>query len=155
MKAINDLQQLIASLALNSVQSKELKMAAGNAMRRVIRANLKAQKDIHGKPFKARKKLAYVQAFSGKISLNTKMFAAASRSLNQDANANGVYVGYSTVAAKIFAIHNSGGEVAFKKRSGKYVSYSMTKREFLGWSAEMIKQVETAIVDQYLKFQGV
>jgi len=155
MKTINDLQQLVGSLALNNVQAKKLNVAAGNAMRRVVRGNLKDQKDIRGKSFKARKKSSYVQAASGKISLNTKMFAAASRSLSQDANTNGVSVGYSKVIAKIFAIHNSGGKIAFKKRSGKFIAYAMPKREFLGWSPDMVKQVEDAITTAYLKFSGV
>lgn len=154
MKNLNDLQNLVSSLALNAVQAKKLNMSAGNAMRRIVRANLKAQKDTGGKAFSPRKKSTYVRAASGKISLNTKMFRSAGRSLNQDADADGVAVGYSDKFAKIFKIHNFGGNVKFKKKSGKYVSYAMTQRQFLGWNTEMIKQVETAVVDQYLKFQG-
>ena len=158
MKTFNDLQKLIGSLALNLVQRKKLNIVAGNAMRRVVRSNLKTQKDIHGKSFKGYKhpqknKFKHAVA-SGKISMNKKMFSVASRLLRQYNTDTSVSIGFNDPAATIFRSHNSGGEISFKRSSGKFVAYAMPKREFLGWSPEMVKQVEKSVIDQYLKFQG-
>ncbi|BAS67623.1 phage virion morphogenesis protein [Bathymodiolus septemdierum thioautotrophic gill symbiont] len=153
-KNFDNLNELIQGLALNKVQATKLNKAAGNAMRRVVRANLKNQKDTDGKPFQPRKIQKFNLAKNGKISLNKKMFRGASRSLNQDANADGVSVGYSSVAAKILKIHNEGGKVAFRRGSGKYVAYAMPKREFLGWSDSMTSEVRDSIINEYSKLQG-
>jgi len=151
---INELADLINGLALNKVQATKLNRTAGNAMRRVVRANLKAQKDIHGKSFEPRKKLKYTKSFSGKISLNKNMLRTASRSLNQFADEKGVALGYSTVASKILKTHNWGANVKFKRSSGKYVSYLMPKREFFGWSDAMIAEVRNSIINEYSKLKG-
>ncbi len=153
LKDINKISDLIDGLALNNVQATRLNRVAGNAIRRVVRANLKAQKDIHNHPFQPRKKATFLRK-NGKIQLSNKMFTTASRSLNQDANAKGVAVGYSGVAAAILNIHNSGDRVNFKRRSGKNVAYMMPKREFLGWSDAMVQEVRDSIINEYSKLQG-
>lgn len=155
LENLNQLQALVNSLAMTKVQAANLNRVAGNAMRRIVRKNIKQQQDIHGKQFKPRKKSNYTQAKSGKISLNTKMFRAAARYLNQDADADGVAVGYSGKAAHVLRKHNAGLAIKFKRRStGKYVNYKMPKREFLGWSQEMLKEVENSVMNEYLKFAG-
>ena len=66
----------------------------------------------------------------------------------------GIDVGYSGKAAQVLRHHNKGEKIGFKHKLGAYTQYVMPKREFLGWSPEMVKQVEQSVVDQYLKFQG-
>jgi phage gpG-like protein len=155
LKDINELQKIVGGLALNTVQAIKLNNAAGNAMRRVVRANLKQQKNIDGSPFKPRKKVKFTTSKRQKVSATTKMFRHSSRSLNQEATASGVIVGYSYKAGKILKIHNIGGRVNFVRGSGKRVSYKMTQRNFIGWSSDMVEEVKNSVIDAYLKMQGV
>lgn len=161
LKDIEGLSNLIDGLALNKVQATKLNRAAGNAMRRVVRANLRAQKDISGNLFYPRKKSPNAWKRLGREALNRKMFRTASRSLLQDARAEGVTIGYTQRAGKILRIHNFGESVKFKRRRDprtykqtRYVQYMMPKREFLGWSDAMVQEVRDSIINEYSKLQG-
>lgn len=155
LKSLKRISEMVGGLALNKVQATKLNKATAVVMRKYTKSRFTQEKDIHGKRFRPKKKAKFTQAASGKISLNKKMFIKASKLVSTSADANNASVGWMNKRMNVLKIHNEGLVVDFKHpNTGTRVNYKMPKREFLGWSPEMVKQVEQAVVDQYLKFQG-
>ncbi len=149
IKDFNELEKLINSFALTKVQATKLNRAAAVAMRKYVKSRFTKAQDIHGKRFRPRQKETTHTAASGKISLNKKMFVAASKRLKTQADDENASVGWAD--GRRLRKHNEGMRVKFyNAKYGRKVEYTMPKREFLGWSPEMVKEIEQAIIDTYI-----
>lgn len=150
---LQKLDGIIAGLALNKAQSMKISRAAVKAMRKNLRKNLKDQKDIHGNAFKPRSKVIFIKSAGGKISQSTKMFRKTAKAAKPLITAEMASLGFSGGMARIVKSHNFGSieQVNF---SGGARSVNMPKREFLGWSDEMKRDVQKAIIDEYLTLSG-
>lgn len=56
----------------------------------------------------------------------------------------------------VLKIHNEGLPYSFYSHKAKRQIHNiMPKREFLGWSPEMVNEVRESIINEYSKLQGV
>jgi phage virion morphogenesis protein len=154
LKDIGELGDLVDGLALNKVQATKLNRIASNAMRRILAKNIRDQKDIHGRPFTPRKKLK-LSIRNNKIKKTGKMFQKVARLSVVESDDKNAYLGFNSKMARIVDVHNMGGVLSFKRSSGKMVIQEIPKREFFGWSDEMVREVRESIINEYSKMQGV
>ena len=152
---------LLANLKLDDKQKQKLNRDLANMARRHFRAQISAQKDIHGKSYAPRKRRQAIMTASGKVKINKNMLMGLSRMLQTQADADGFRVGLSGMAGVVGQIHNEGQSVTFPRRiNGWFDSkantwtggtkrkglYRMPKRPFIGWDKDLIKKIEMEII---------
>ena len=146
-----ELNGILAGIVMPATEKIKLHRKMANLARKSIRTNLSKQVDIDGKAFVSRKKQAYTVTKLGKLKVKHKMLTGFSRHLISIGNADGLAVGFTSAFAGIADVHNQGKRIDWQNKKTKTSgSYTMPKRQFLGWSKQLSKQ----LVDEISKSIG-
>ncbi|WP_373020733.1 phage virion morphogenesis protein [Thiomicrorhabdus sp.] len=155
-----EIVNLLQNLMLADGDKKKLNRNLANMVRRYFRAQIKSQKDIHGKRYAPRKRRKVGFTDKGRSKPNKNMLNGLSRMLMTASDADGFSVGLAGLAAKVGRVHNEGQVVTFPRRMNGWFdsksnlwkggikgkgAYKMPQRPFIGWNKDLTTQISLEI----------
>lgn len=163
LKTPEELVSLIESMQLTPKENLALNKECANHTRRYFRAQIKAQRDINNKAYAPRKRQKNSFNKNGKLSTSNNMFSGLSKNIKTHVSADSFSVGLAGLEGHIAKTHNNGESVIYPRRingwfnhktnswqGGKKsgtASYKMTKREMIGWSEKLKRELMKKIID--------
>lgn len=156
----------LKKLTMPAAKRVELNKRLGNMARKYFRQQISNQRDVlTGKEYLPRSTRAnkWARLKQANKQRARRMFTGISRDLRAYADADGFRVGLEGLMGKIGMAHQEGQAVEFSYRMHGFFNkstkrweggrkqtgyYNMPERPFLGWSDELIHQLENEIVSQ-------
>lgn len=153
----DQLTRALNSLIMTDAEKLQLNKKLANRTRQYFREQIRAQRDIDGKPYQGRKKRKITLDSKTKQAKNNKnMLTGFGRALKTEVNTESFAVGIAGVAGNMARDHNEGRGVSFTTRvngfynaktnhweggTGVKNNYKMTKRTFIGWTPALEKEL--------------
>lgn len=162
IKTPEELITLLKQVPLEGKEAFNLNKKLANHTRRFFRAQIKAQKDIDGKPYAPRKRRKGVGK-NGKVPTKNNMLMGMSSNLKTNVSEDGFGVGLVGLEGHIAKKHNEGKQVVYTRRingffnnktkmwegnaKGPKASYKMPKRTMVGWTPVLKREIAAIIFE--------
>jgi len=163
IKTPEHLITLLKSLDLNDKEKFALNKKLANTTRQQFRAQIRAQKDVDGKPYAPRKRRKTTIDKQGKAKTKGNMLMGMSRNLKTQVSNDAFSVGLVGLEGHIAEIHNQGKSVVYTRRingffnsktnsweggSKRKAAYQMPERKMIGWNKALERKIAQIILNE-------